>query len=359
MSRKRRHSPYDGARKRHILDDGHMDVRTGDYLIAHDTDSYEVIKRLGEGAFGRVYECHLEGRTVAIKIIKNITQYRNAAQEERKILRCIKERTRSQQHGCFPLHLHNRRSLNSQARDAVVSNSFIPFTIDTIRSISYQCLEALAFLHRNMITHTDIKPENILFSQFVDARKKYSNPPEIEVLNPQIKMIDFGSATFDWDHHTRIVTTRHYRAPEVILETGWSHPCDMWSIAFVFLELYTGETTFQTHDNIEHLALMEALLGPIPSSLLLRSPKRYSNSAGQLLWPDLAKDRESITHVRNRPDSLQSYFTSLSEDQQLLTLIEDMISYEPADRSTAIELLQHEFFTSPIATSGNEKRTSP
>lgn len=87
--------------------------------------------------------------------------------------------------------------------------------------------------------------------------------------------------------------------------------------------------------------------------------KRYSNSAGQLLWPDLAKDRESITHVRNRPDSLQSYFTSLSEDQQLLTLIEDMISYEPADRSTAIELLQHEFFTSPIATSGNEKRTSP
>ena len=30
-------------------------------------------------------------------------------------------------------------------------------------------------------------------------------------------MIDFGSATFDDEHHSTIVSTRHYRAPEVIL----------------------------------------------------------------------------------------------------------------------------------------------
>ena len=34
------------------------------------------------------------------------------------------------------------------------------------------------------------------------------------------QVIDFGSATFDWDHHTSIVTTRQYRAPEVDLGTG-------------------------------------------------------------------------------------------------------------------------------------------
>lgn len=30
-------------------------------------------------------------------------------------------------------------------------------------------------------------------------------------------VIDFGSATYDDQHHTSIISTRHYRAPEVIL----------------------------------------------------------------------------------------------------------------------------------------------
>lgn len=45
-----------------------------------------------------------------------------------------------------------------------------------------------------------------------------------------VRLIDFGSATFDHEHHSTIVSTRHYRAPEVILELGWSQPCDVWSI---------------------------------------------------------------------------------------------------------------------------------
>lgn len=45
-----------------------------------------------------------------------------------------------------------------------------------------------------------------------------------------VRLIDFGSATFDHEHHSTIVSTRHYRAPEVILELGWAQPCDVWSI---------------------------------------------------------------------------------------------------------------------------------
>lgn len=79
-----------------------------------------------------------------------------------------------------------------------------------------------------------------------------------------IKLIDFGSATFDHEHHSTIVSTRHYRAPEVILELGWSQPCDVWSVGCILFELYLGITLFQTHDNREHLAMMERILGPIP-----------------------------------------------------------------------------------------------
>lgn len=35
--------------------------------------------------------------------------------------------------------------------------------------------------------------------------------------NTGVRVVDFGSATFDHEHHSTIVSTRHYRAPEVIL----------------------------------------------------------------------------------------------------------------------------------------------
>jgi len=37
------------------------------------------------------------------------------------------------------------------------------------------------------------------------------------VKSSDIRLIDFGSATFDDEHHSTVVSTRHYRAPEVIL----------------------------------------------------------------------------------------------------------------------------------------------
>lgn len=38
--------------------------------------------------------------------------------------------------------------------------------------------------------------------------------------SPEIRLIDFGSTTFDHEHHSTIVQTRHYRAPEVVMELG-------------------------------------------------------------------------------------------------------------------------------------------
>ena len=32
-----------------------------------------------------------------------------------------------------------------------------------------------------------------------------------------VRLIDFGSATYEDEHHSHIVSTRHYRAPEVVL----------------------------------------------------------------------------------------------------------------------------------------------
>ena len=112
------------------------------------------------------------------------------------------------------------------------------------------------------LTHTDLKPENILFCSSdweisYNARKvgvltiilifgsasiegnisrnmiclypknlhliSLQRKDVRKVKNTEVRLIDFGSATFDWEHHSKVVSTRHYRAPEVILELGNYH----------------------------------------------------------------------------------------------------------------------------------------
>jgi len=79
------------------------------------------------------------------------------------------------------------------------------------------------------------------------------------LLDTEIRLIDFGSATFQDEYHSSVVSTRHYRAPEIILGLGWSYPCDIWSIGCILVEFFTGDALFQTHDNLEHLAMMESV----------------------------------------------------------------------------------------------------
>merc|ERR1712228_887833 len=84
--------------------------------------------------------------------------------------------------------------------------------------------------------------------------------------NTEVRLIDFGSATFDHDHHSTVVSTRHYRAPEVLFE------------------LCQGATMFQTHENKEHLAMMEQILGPIPYGMIKKTPKTKYFWRGRLDW---------------------------------------------------------------------------
>ena len=101
------------------------------------------------------------------------------------------------------------------------------------------------------------------------------------LLDTEIRLIDFGSATFEEEYHSTVVSTRHYRAPEIILNLGWSYPCDIWSIGCILVEFYTGDALFQTHDNLEHLAMMEGVCGSkIDTKLvkMVQSGGRNNNS---------------------------------------------------------------------------------
>ena len=219
-----------------------------------------------------------------------------------------------------------------------------------VRQIAYELCQAIRFMHDNRLTHTDLKPENILFYDsghdlVYDPKRKQ----DLRLLrNPEIRLIDFGSATFDHEHHSTIVSTRHYRAPEVILELGWSAPCDVWSVGCIVFELATGITLFQTHDNREHLAMMERILGPLPVRMAMKSRTKYfSSKSWRLAWDEKSS---AGRYVRENCKPLERYIPKranggeLDDWRDMLDLVAKMLIYEPQRRLSMAEALRHAFF---------------
>ena len=159
--------------------------------------------------------------------------------------------------------------------------------------------KVLTVLHDLKLIHTDLKPENILlvhnsYQTFTYNRIIPSSSSATQrnarqrkvLLDTEIRLIDFGSATFDDEYHSSVVSTRHYRAPEIILNLGWSYACDIWSIGCILVEFFTGDALFQTHDNLEHLAMMESVCSARIDTKLVRqimSGRNNSNQAAKLV----------------------------------------------------------------------------
>lgn len=331
--------------------EGHLIYREKDLVI----NRYEIVRTLGEGTFGKVVECKDTNRNnegVALKIIRNVDKYREAAKLEINVLQKLREKDPKgenlcvQMFSCFDFHGHiciTFEMLGLSVFDFLKDNGYHPYPMDQVRKISYQLIKAVKFLHDNQLTHTDLKPENILFvnsdSESIYNVKRKRHIKKVKCCD--IKLIDFGSATFNHEHHSAVISTRHYRAPEVILELGWSQPCDVWSTGCIVFELYSGYTLFQTHDNQEHLAMMERILGSIPYRLAKKSRTGYFWH-GRLDW-----NYHSLAgkYVREMCQPLYRYMNCDGADhRQLFDLIEKMLEYDPAGRISLADAINHPFF---------------
>lgn len=137
-----------------------------------------------------------------------------------------------------------------------------------------------------------------------------------------IQVIDFGSAIFDDEYHSLIVSTRHYRAPEIVLGTGWSFPCDMWSIGCILVELIIGEPLFKTHDNLEHLAMIEKIAGYRIDREMVKLSKLNENECGleyftnEYVGGSLDDDQLVHTSARDSPSGTTSISSCLDDDEE-------------------------------------------
>uniref|UniRef100_A0A8D0FEX1 dual-specificity kinase n=1 Tax=Strix occidentalis caurina TaxID=311401 RepID=A0A8D0FEX1_STROC len=165
---------------------------------------------------------------------------------------------------------------------------------------------------------------------------------ERRLKNTDIKVADFGNATYDDKYHRALVTTRYYRAPEVILALGWSQPCDVWSIGCILLEYYLGYAVFQARDNRQHLAMMERVLGPLPGHMIKKTRRRKYFHGARLDWDEHSSAGRSVSR-RCKP--LKEFMACHNSDHRnLFDLVQKMLEYDPAKRITLGEALKHPFF---------------
>ncbi|XP_024933950.1 serine/threonine-protein kinase AFC1 isoform X2 [Ziziphus jujuba] len=303
---------------------------------------------------------------VAIKVVRSIKKYREAAMIEIDVLQLLRKYDRNgsrcvqirnwfdyRNHICIVFEM-----LGPSLYDFLRKNNYRPFPVDLVRELGRQLLECVAFMHDMRLIHTDLKPENILF-----VSPEYVKIPDYKVTSRSpkegmfykrlpkssaIKVIDFGSTAYEHQEHNYIVSTRHYRAPEVILGLGWSYPCDIWSVGCILVELCSGEALFQTHENLEHLAMMERVLGPLPQNMLKRAERHAEKyvKRGRLDWPEGAASRDSIKAVLKLP-RLQNLIMQHVDHSagDLIDLLQALLRYDPSNRLTAHEALRHPFFT--------------
>lgn len=320
-------------------------------------DRYKTIRQVGIGTFGRVIECldlKARGRAprdnvVALKIVRNVKRYYDSALIEARVVDDVNRRGGRGVSHCVVMYKSFTfgghycmvfESLGPSLYDFLKRHKYRPFPMACIQDFTVQLLETLEFLHSFRLIHTDLKIENILLMNDREVTFNGQRVPE----STRIKVIDFGGACYDHEKKSSTINTRQYRAPEVILSTGWSMPSDMWSIGCILAELYQGELLFATHDNLEHLALIERIIGPFPRDMLKKA-RSSSPLASE------AFDSRGMHRVDGiLPSESAAFVTSARplgaiinkpEDSWFLDLLRRILVIDPRDRSTAHECLQH------------------
>lgn len=326
---------------------GHIVCQTG--AVIHKR--YRVVGTLGKGYFGQVIEVvdSKTNTTRALKVSKNKTSCRMAAKQEIRMLKNIERHDPFGTSLCvkmtdsFPFNGHvciAFELLGSDIYHFLKQNEFEPFPMKQIRHIIYQLCYAVEFLHRRSIIHTDLKTDNILFvdSSYTKEYHPETNMSVRTVNRTDIRLIDFGCAVNDDAPHSHTINNRCYRPPEVVLNANWRHPVDVWSIGCILYELYTGNLLFNTeNDDLEHLAVMERILGPLPATMV--SECDYFTN-GQLNFDWSARPLEVNYHQPLR----NSIRTKTDDDLMLFDLMEKMLAYEPTKRIVLADALRHPFF---------------
>ncbi|CAH0473541.1 unnamed protein product [Peronospora belbahrii] len=342
--------------------------KSGEYIA----NRYKIIREAGLGTFGRVLECLDKQRNivVAIKVVRKVDKYTESAKIEAAILQEVNDKDKNNESLCVRMFKWFEykghvcmvfERLGCSLYDYLKNHDYKPFPLHCIRAYAWQLLTSLEFIHSIRLIHTDLKPENILLVD--DEEERLSCDSSSPSSTSSFGSPGGSSGREHWSNgrqwkkrertvsddesKSSIINTRQYRSPEVILGLGWSYPSDIWSAGCIIAELYLGELLFATHENMEHLALMERCIGPLPTKMVAQASKHSVSSKffhrGRLNWPAGSSSDESVDHVR-RMRLLADLISREDAKSGLLELLQLMLVLDPENRVTAKEALNTPFF---------------
>ncbi|KAK4688601.1 hypothetical protein P7C73_g1495, partial [Tremellales sp. Uapishka_1] len=113
----------------------------------------------------------------------------------------------------------------------------------------------------------------------------------------------------------------------------------MFSIGCILVEFFTGDALFQTHDNLEHLAMMEVVMGKMPSRMV---------DKGRLKKPEFFKGNKVDFPNTQVSKSSRKFVKGLKPLHLFLDLIIRLLDFDPDMRISVGEALRHPYLRQAI-----------
>jgi len=225
----------------------------------------------------------------------------------------------------------------------------------SVKSILFQIMQGLEHIHAHHFFHRDIKPENILVSTSAqqdsgNSFRRYSalvTPPSTPPTYT-VKIADFGLAreTHSKLPYTTYVSTRWYRAPEVLLRAGeYSAPVDIWAIGAMAVEIATLKPLFPGGNEVDQVWRVCEIMG---------SPGNWYNKAGARVgggdWREGTRlaGKLGFSFPKMAPHSMDTILQTPQWPASLSNFVTWCLMWDPKSRPTSTQALAHDFFTDAV-----------
>ena len=197
----------------------------------------------------------------------------------------------------------------------IPKNGIPTISTQQVASIIKDVISATYFLHHMNppIVHRDIKPENVLLASGMRA-----------------KLTDFGWSNYMEGGYKRMTVcgTPIYLAPEMINNTGHDEKVDIWCIGVLLFELMTGVQPWPGKDiqtvkyNISRLKInwpqnMDRTAADLISKILKYNPEERISLRNMLNHPFFTQFFPNPTSCLKRPDNTQYKVFIISKDHPL------------------------------------------
>ncbi|XP_040022730.2 serine/threonine-protein kinase MAK isoform X3 [Gasterosteus aculeatus] len=282
---------------------------------------YTTLKQLGDGTYGSVLmgRSNESGELVAIKRMKrkfysweecmNLREVKSLKKLNHANVVKLKEVIRENDHLYFVFE-YMKENLYQLMKDRENKK----LSENEIRNIMFQVVSGLAFVHKHGFFHRDMKPENLLCMG-----------PEL------VKIADFGLAREirSKPPYTDYVSTRWYRAPEVLLRSStYSSPIDLWAVGCIMAELYTLRPLFPGNSEVDEIFKICQVLGTV---------KKTDWSEGHQLASAM-----NFRFPQCVPTHLKTLIPNASNEA--IALMRDLLQWDPKKRPTAVQTLRYPYF---------------